>query len=61
MSFGPRQTLHAPTMTRVWRQADFDRAHVTVGEAVGLMHDAPPAAELIRRITAQAAALRWPG
>jgi nitronate monooxygenase len=41
--------------------ADFDRAHVTVGEAVGLMHDAPPAAELIRRITAQAAALRWPG
>ena len=30
---------------------DFNRAHVTVGEAVGLMHDAPPAAELIARIT----------
>jgi len=37
---------------------DFARAHVTVGEAVGLMHDAPPAAELIRRITSQAAGLR---
>jgi len=34
--------------------ADFDRAHVTVGEAVGLMHDAPPAAELIARITGEA-------
>lgn len=33
---------------------DFKRAHVTVGEAVGLMHDAPPAAELIARITKQA-------
>jgi nitronate monooxygenase len=37
---------------------DFARAHVTVGEAVGLMHDVPPAAELIRRITSQAAGLR---
>ena len=37
---------------------DFARAHVTVGEAVGLMDDAPPAAELIRRITSQAAGLR---
>jgi nitronate monooxygenase len=34
--------------------ADFDRAHVTVGEAVGLLHDAPPAAELIARITREA-------
>ncbi|MEN9688098.1 MAG: hypothetical protein RI998_95 [Pseudomonadota bacterium] len=33
---------------------DFSRAHVTVGEAVGLLHDAPPAAELIARITEQA-------
>jgi nitronate monooxygenase len=38
--------------------ADFNRAHVTVGEAVGLMHDAPSAAELIRRITLEAANLR---
>jgi nitronate monooxygenase len=36
---------------------DFDRAHVTVGEAVGLMHDAPSAAVLIERITRQAEAL----
>ena len=36
---------------------DFSRAHVTVGEAVGLIHDAPAAAELIARITLQAQAL----
>ena len=36
---------------------DFDRAHVTVGEAVGLLRDAPSAAVLIARITQQAEAL----
>lgn len=36
---------------------DFDRAHVTVGEAVGLLRDAPSAAVLIERITRQAEAL----
>ena len=36
---------------------DFDRAHVTVGEAVGLLRDAPSAAVLIERITKQAEAL----
>jgi len=36
---------------------DFARAHVTVGEAVGLLHDAPSAAELIQRVTQQAEAL----
>ena len=36
---------------------DFERAHVTVGEAVGLLHDAPSAAVLIERITQQAEAL----
>jgi nitronate monooxygenase len=36
---------------------DFDRAHVTVGEVVGLLRDAPPAAVLIERITKQAEAL----
>ena len=36
---------------------DFDRAHVTVGEAVGLLRDAPSAVELIERITKQAEAL----
>jgi nitronate monooxygenase len=36
---------------------DFERAHVTVGEAVGLLQDAPSAAELIERITKQAEGL----
>jgi len=36
---------------------DFERAHVTVGEAVGLMHDAPTAAELIQRMTSQSSLL----
>ena len=36
---------------------DFHRAHVTVGEAVGLLRDAPSAAELIQRVTQQAEAL----
>ena len=34
---------------------DFTRAHATVGEAVGLIHDLPPAAEVIERMTAGAA------
>lgn len=37
--------------------ADFSRAHVTVGEAVGLMHDAPSAAELVQRMTREARAV----
>ena len=36
---------------------DFERAHVTVGEAVGLLRDAPSAVELIERITKQAEVL----
>ena len=36
---------------------DFDRAHITVGEAVGLIHDYPAAAELITRIHQQATQL----
>ena len=47
-----RFSLHAGVAAQ-----DFDRAHVTVGEAVGLMHDAPSAAVLIERITRQAEAL----
>ena len=34
---------------------DFSRAHATVGEAVGLIRDLPPATEVIARMTAQAA------
>lgn len=33
---------------------DFNRAHATVGEAVGLIRDAPPAADVIARMTADA-------
>ena len=33
---------------------DFSRAHATVGEAVGLIHDLPAAGALIARISAQA-------
>ena len=34
---------------------DFSRAHATVGEAVGLIHDLPPAAQVIERMRAGAA------
>ena len=37
------------------KASDFSRAHATVGEAVGLIRDLPPAAEVIARMTAQAA------
>lgn len=39
---------------------DFSRAHATVGEAVGLIGDLPPAAELIARISADAARILSP-
>ncbi len=33
---------------------DYDTANVTVGEAIGLIHDLPPAAELVERIAYEA-------
>jgi nitronate monooxygenase len=36
---------------------DFSKAHVTVGEAIGLIHDLPGAGELITKITADAKTL----
>jgi nitronate monooxygenase len=40
-------------------RGDYDVAHVTVGEAIGLVRDLPPAAALVERIAAEArAALR---
>ena len=36
---------------------DFSRAHVTVGEAIGLVHDVPPAAEVIARMAGEARAV----
>jgi nitronate monooxygenase len=38
-------------------RGDFDIAAVTAGESVGLIHDAPSAAEIVHRIVAQAEAL----
>ncbi len=42
------------------KAGDFSRGHATVGEAVGLIHDLPPAAELIARMTKQAEAILGP-
>lgn len=39
------------------KAGDFSRAHATVGEAVGLISDVPPARDLIARMSAQAQAL----
>lgn len=50
---------HAPNLARAdydegVKAGDFSRAHATVGEAVGLIHDLPKAAEVIGRMTAEA-------
>jgi len=37
------------------KEGDFSRAHVTVGEAVGLVADIPPAAEILERMAEGAA------
>ena len=39
------------------KAGDFTRAHATVGEAVGLLHDLPGAAEVIERMTREASAV----
>lgn len=36
------------------KAGDFSRAHATVGEAVGLIHDVPPARDVIARMSEQA-------
>jgi nitronate monooxygenase len=36
------------------KTGDFTRAHATVGECVGLIHDTPPAKDLIAQMTTQA-------
>ena len=51
---------HAPDLARAdydegVKAGDFSRAHATVGEAVGLIHDLPKAADVIGRMTAKAA------
>jgi nitronate monooxygenase len=39
------------------KAGDFQRAHATVGEAIGLVHDLPPAAEVVARMHREAEAL----
>ena len=39
------------------KAGDFSRAHATVGEAAGLIHDLPPAAQVLERMSAAAAAI----
>ena len=39
------------------KAGDFSRAHATVGEAAGLIHDLPPAADVIARMAAGASAI----
>jgi nitronate monooxygenase len=56
------ELLAAPQAARAEYDAgvkagDFTRAHATVGEAVGLINDLPPAADIIRRMTQQAASI----
>jgi nitronate monooxygenase len=43
-----------PNMRRRRRQGNFDIAAVIAGEAVGLIHDIPPAAEIVDRIVTEA-------
>ena len=38
------------------RSGNYDVANVTVGEAIGLIHDLPPAGELVERLAAEAEA-----
>ena len=38
------------------RSGDYDVSNVTVGEAIGLVEDLPPAGELVERLAAEAEA-----
>ncbi|MEZ2408849.1 NAD(P)H-dependent flavin oxidoreductase [Bosea sp. RCC_152_1] len=51
------QGLRAEELLKVeeaWSAGDYDTANVTVGQAIGLVHDVPPAAEVVARIMLQA-------
>jgi nitronate monooxygenase len=52
--------VHAEELKKVqdgFASGDFEIGNVTVGEAIGLIHDLPKASDLINRITAEASAL----
>ncbi|WNJ87931.1 hypothetical protein [Bosea sp. 685] len=40
-----------------WATGDYDMAHVTIGQAIGLIHDVPPAAETVWRTVKEATTL----
>jgi nitronate monooxygenase len=53
------RTMQQAELGRVeqaWTSGDYDTANVTVGEAIGLIHDVPSAGELVKRISAEASA-----
>ena len=52
-----RQEEEAQRYAEARERGDFDVAAVIAGEAVGLIHDAPPAAEIVDRIIREAEAL----
>jgi nitronate monooxygenase len=39
------------------KSGDFSKAHATIGEAVGLVHDLPPAADVVTRMASEARAI----
>jgi nitronate monooxygenase len=51
------KTALQPIYKTAVAEADFDIANIGAGESVGLVHDLPPAGDLVRRIAAQAAVL----
>jgi nitronate monooxygenase len=51
----PRQQYNEAVLNE-----DFSRAHIAVGETVGLLRDIPPAGDLLRRITREAMARMAP-
>ena len=44
---------HRKVVEEADRSGDYDVANVTVGEAIGLIHDLPPAGELVDRLAAE--------
>jgi nitronate monooxygenase len=44
----------APRYAEARDAGDFDTAAVIAGEAIGLIHDLPPAAEIVERVVAEA-------
>lgn len=51
------RTMHRDELAKVeaaWESGDYDTANVTVGEAVGLINDLPPAKDVVLRTVAEA-------